>query len=120
MSSPTHQESSKEENGLQDYNKEVRNVDGLEVVHVYEAPEVYQSSEGKIVTDSTSQYNDQHEHQRPIQYDEKSVEREPETFCGLRKRTFWILVIALVVIVGAAVGGGLGGSLHKKTVKDNR
>lgn len=35
--------------------------------------------------------------------------------CGMRKRTFWIvLVVAIVVIVGA-VGGGVGGALAGKS-----
>ena len=34
-----------------------------------------------------------------------------QTICGLRKRTFWILVGVAIVVVAAAVGGGVGGAL---------
>lgn len=44
----------------------------------------------------------------------------PKTICGLRKRTFWILVAVAVVIVAAAVGGGVGGALaSNKKSSDN-
>jgi hypothetical protein len=34
--------------------------------------------------------------------------------CGLRKRMFWICVsVLLIVVAGAAIGGGIGGTLHK-------
>lgn len=51
-------------------------------------------------------------------FDEKNptssvtVAEAPKRTCGLRPRTFWILLaVILVVIVAAAVGGGVGGSL---------
>ena len=37
------------------------------------------------------------------------------TICGLRKRTFWIALLAAVIIVAAAVGGGVGGALSSKS-----
>lgn len=36
---------------------------------------------------------------------------KPATICGLRKRTFWIVVVVAIVIIAAAVGGGVGGAL---------
>ncbi|KAI9844473.1 MAG: hypothetical protein M1837_005555 [Sclerophora amabilis] len=42
----------------------------------------------------------------------------PETpdqgICGLRKRTFWLLIALVAVIVAAAVGGGVGGALANR------
>lgn len=36
--------------------------------------------------------------------------------CGLRRKTFWIvLAVATVVVVGAAVGGGVGGALSNRS-----
>lgn len=36
--------------------------------------------------------------------------------CGLRRKTFWIvLAIATVVVIGAAVGGGVGGALSNRS-----
>ncbi|ERF73940.1 hypothetical protein EPUS_05363 [Endocarpon pusillum Z07020] len=41
--------------------------------------------------------------------------KRAQRICGLRRRTFWILVIlSSVVIVGAAVGGGVGGTMARR------
>ncbi|KAK1593408.1 uncharacterized protein LY79DRAFT_514200 [Colletotrichum navitas] len=44
---------------------------------------------------------------------EKTDEKkQPSTICGLRKKVFWIILAAvLVIIIGAAVGGGVGGAM---------
>lgn len=39
----------------------------------------------------------------------------PQTICGLRKRTFWILVGVALIVVAAAVGGGVGGALASRS-----
>lgn len=41
--------------------------------------------------------------------------RAPQTICGLRKRTFWILVGVALVVTAAAVGGGVGGALASQS-----
>ncbi|KAJ4988913.1 hypothetical protein SVAN01_05537 [Stagonosporopsis vannaccii] len=41
--------------------------------------------------------------------------KPPQTICGLRKRTFWILVGVAIVVVAAAVGGGVGGALASRS-----
>ncbi|TEA21701.1 hypothetical protein C8034_v004605 [Colletotrichum sidae] len=34
------------------------------------------------------------------------------TICGLRRKVFWILLVAaIIIVIGAAVGGGVGGAL---------
>ncbi|RFU75368.1 fungal specific transcription factor domain-containing [Trichoderma arundinaceum] len=38
--------------------------------------------------------------------------------CGLRRKTFWILLIIAIVVVAAAVGGGVGGGLSAKNSKE--
>jgi hypothetical protein len=44
-----------------------------------------------------------------------------QTICGLRKRTFWIVVIIAVLVVVSAVGGGVGGALAtRKSGEPNR
>ena len=39
--------------------------------------------------------------------------------CGLKKRTFWIIFTAgvLIIVIGATVGGGVGGSVAAKKSK---
>ena len=37
-----------------------------------------------------------------------------DRICGLRKTTFWLSLILAIVVIGAAVGGGVGGSLASK------
>lgn len=39
----------------------------------------------------------------------------PPTICGLRKRNFWIIAaILILIVIGAAVGGGVGATLSSK------
>lgn len=45
----------------------------------------------------------------------ESLQKEAPSMCGLRRRTFWILLIVSVVIVGATVGGGVGGVMAKRS-----
>ncbi|KAH7063586.1 hypothetical protein B0J12DRAFT_643264 [Macrophomina phaseolina] len=46
---------------------------------------------------------------------EPSSTARQSRICGLRRRTFWIvLAIAIFVIIGAAVGGGVGGALSNR------
>ncbi|KAJ8115986.1 hypothetical protein OPT61_g2496 [Boeremia exigua] len=46
-------------------------------------------------------------------------QQPPQTICGLRKRTFWILVGVAVVVVAGAVGGGVGGALASRSSSDS-
>lgn len=39
----------------------------------------------------------------------------PRKICGLKKRTFWIVLIVAIVVVAAAVGGGVGGALASRS-----
>lgn len=55
---------------------------------------------------------------------DKFIEAEPPSYpvkriCGLAVRTFWIVIgiVALIFLVGAGVGGGVGASLAAKHVK---
>lgn len=41
----------------------------------------------------------------------KSTRQYP---CGMRPVTFWLLVVIAVLIIGVAIGGGVGGSLANK------
>ncbi|CAO2654057.1 Nn.00g107900.m01.CDS01 [Neocucurbitaria sp. VM-36] len=40
---------------------------------------------------------------------------QSRTICGLRKRTFWIIVIVAILVVAASVGGGVGGALSSRS-----
>lgn len=44
-------------------------------------------------------------------YKPETQEVERKTVCGLRRKTFWILVVVALLVVGGAVGGGVGGAL---------
>lgn len=52
-----------------------------------------------------------------IAYESTAYDAPPpaQTICGLRKRTFWILLGVALVIVAAAVGGGVGGALASRS-----
>lgn len=62
------------------------------------------------------EYHDKSDHtystsQVPGPYDEHDI-RDHNRILGLRRRTFWILlVVAIVVVGGAIIGGSVGGSL---------
>ncbi|KAH6619916.1 hypothetical protein C7974DRAFT_398457 [Boeremia exigua] len=58
----------------------------------------------KIVYESAAYENAAYAHPPP-----------PQTICGLRKRTFWILVGVAIIVVVAAVGGGVGGALASRS-----
>lgn len=40
---------------------------------------------------------------------------QPRTICGIRKRTFWIVLIVAIIVIVAAVGGGVGGALANRS-----
>lgn len=43
--------------------------------------------------------------------------RRPRTICGLQKKTFWLLLVLAIVVIGAAVGGGVGGAMAVNNAK---
>lgn len=40
--------------------------------------------------------------------------KEEAKVCGMRKRTFWIVLVGAIVVVLAAIGGGVGGGLSAR------
>ncbi|KAF3034343.1 hypothetical protein E8E11_000442 [Didymella keratinophila] len=56
-----------------------------------------------------------------IAYESAEYEQAaPQTICGLRKRTFWILLGVALVLVAAAVGGGVGGALASRSSESSK
>ncbi|KAF2626043.1 hypothetical protein BU25DRAFT_412281 [Macroventuria anomochaeta] len=56
-----------------------------------------------------------------IAYESATYERPtPARICGLRNRTFWIVVIAAIVVVAGAVGGGIGGALASRSSSNSK
>lgn len=52
------------------------------------------------------------------QNDSKSLKRtEHQTVCGIRRCTFWILVVSALLVIGITIGGSVGGTL---AVQDSR
>lgn len=52
---------------------------------------------------------------RPNGEEEEDLKRPNKAICGLKPTVFWtLLVIALLVVIGAAVGGGIGGTLANR------
>ncbi|KAK3358233.1 hypothetical protein B0T25DRAFT_541205 [Lasiosphaeria hispida] len=62
------------------------------------------------------------EEQRPHATSERQdayLPPPPRTICGIRPRIFWIIVgISAVIIIAAAVGGGVGASLSNRAKQD--
>lgn len=51
----------------------------------------------------------------------QDVDLPNRRICGLRRKTFWIVIaVATVVVIGAAVGGGVGGAISNKSSKPSR
>lgn len=59
---------------------------------------------------------------RPGDFGEDDLKDPNKTTCGLKPTVFWtLLVIALLVVIGAAVGGGVGGTLaNRHTSNSNK
>ncbi|KAF3032450.1 hypothetical protein E8E12_000774 [Didymella heteroderae] len=49
----------------------------------------------------------------------ESQTKGPQTTCGLRRRTFWVLLGVALVVVAAAVGGGVGGALASRSSSES-
>lgn len=47
----------------------------------------------------------------------KNSEKE-KTICGVRRPTFWLTLALVIVIVAAGVGGGVGGTLAVKKIRE--
>lgn len=61
---------------------------------------------------------------QPIQYDKVMVdyntvaEPAPKRIWGLAPKTFWLLAAGVLIVIGAAIGGGIGGALSKNDSAD--
>jgi hypothetical protein len=54
------------------------------------------------------------------QYGSKGAPIEnPRTICGMRRITFLLLAIIVVLVIAGAVGGGVGGSLAVKNAQNS-
>lgn len=47
----------------------------------------------------------------------KNPEKE-KTICGVRRPTFWLTLALVIVIIAAGVGGGVGGTLAVKKIRE--
>lgn len=52
-----------------------------------------------------------------LRTDESKNKRE--RICGLKKRSFWILLIVALIVVAAGVGGGVGGGIAAARSRDS-
>lgn len=48
---------------------------------------------------------------------DRGVPQDSPLICGVRKSTFWLATILAIVVVAAAVGGGVGGSIAVSNAK---
>jgi len=46
--------------------------------------------------------------------EERGDDRSSKTICGLRRRTFWLVLVFATLIVGGAIAGGVGGGLASR------
>ncbi|KAF2023314.1 hypothetical protein EK21DRAFT_105377 [Setomelanomma holmii] len=86
----------------------------LEVVHDAVGPGVQKYAHH--AADAPEPYQHRDEDTNKVAYTTYTQSEPPRssTICGLRRRTFWILVMVAIIIVAAAVGGGVGGALASK------
>jgi hypothetical protein len=58
-------------------------------------------------------------HQRVVMNNSTTEKHQSQYIGGLKRRLFWfILVLASLVVIGASVGGAVGGSLAAKESSD--
>ncbi|KAH7087552.1 hypothetical protein FB567DRAFT_548836 [Paraphoma chrysanthemicola] len=69
-----------------------------------DGPEVFQSSQQPPAPSYVQTYHGSH------------AEITPRIF-GLRRQTFWLVLVLLAVVIAAAIGGGVGGSLAVQNAK---
>lgn len=68
-------------------------------------------------------YTVQPETSIPVVTDSSSepLPKRARSICGLRRRTFWILaILSIIIIIGAAVGGGIGGTVARRNADQIR
>lgn len=58
-----------------------------------------------------------HSEGKPLPSPHEKMDRSKGTVCGLSQRNFMILFLAALVILGAAIGGGVGGGLAARCVR---
>ncbi|KAG9228684.1 hypothetical protein BJ875DRAFT_489620 [Amylocarpus encephaloides] len=62
--------------------------------------------------------NTNHANYYAVPLAETDSRRTTSTICGIRTRLFWIVLVAILLLLGAAIGGAVGGTLGlKKTSK---
>ncbi|OQE83306.1 hypothetical protein PENNAL_c0033G04990 [Penicillium nalgiovense] len=112
---PEQHKAGKYESGLEVAPEQYKYDSGLEVVPHMEK-EVRRDTAGlHYVSGPTSANPDTTEDGSP---ETKSPERK--RICGLTSTVFWVLMgVIAIVVIGAAVGGGVGATVSKKTTSDN-
>ncbi|OOQ86674.1 hypothetical protein PEBR_20743 [Penicillium brasilianum] len=95
-------------------------MDGIEVVHSHHRP-VIDGQGIEVVPDSEKEVSQNNDPiyvsgpNRPGDSAEYDLKNPNKTICGLKPTVFWtLLAIALLVVIGAAVGGGVGGTLANR------
>jgi hypothetical protein len=84
--------------------------DGPQVVQTDEFPESYKNDKTQAAPfydHAQPHMVNGHDH-APYEHDAQS---KHATILGLRRRNFWILTAFAIVILGATIGGSIGGSL---------
>jgi hypothetical protein len=87
--------------------------DGLQAVPNTEAPYPYYPEEH---TGGGDKYTSQPGSNHPIYA--LSQPASNNRLCGLRRTTFWLVIVIVVLVIAGAIGGGIGGWQVEK--KDNR
>lgn len=82
-------------------------------------PEVYQHTYPEVAPENFPEHIDTSSPEvvPPSVRDQKEIAgaSTERTICGLRRKTFWIvLAVILLIIIAAAVGGGVGGAMAMK------
>jgi hypothetical protein len=50
-----------------------------------------------------------------------AIEKQaPRTIFGLRRTSFWLVIVIVVLILAGAIGGGVGGSLANKSASTQK
>lgn len=84
-----------------------------------QAPQVVPSSEKLQLYAKDYQHNDPEHPSKDAEAHVVKVSNDGKVL-GLRKATFWLVVTIAIIILGGAIGGGVGAAVAKKKKPESR
>jgi hypothetical protein len=93
------------------------------IVDYGDAPEIYHEAPQQVPQAPQAHYtwSAPPEKNHPTEQNASTENDQPfgksSRICGAQRQTFWLVMILLIVVLAASVGGGVGGSLAVENAK---